>query len=364
MNIINIVGARPNFMKIAPLMAAFKACPAIEPLLVHTGQHYDDKMSDLFFRQLGIPRPDVNLEVGSGSHAVQTANIMKAFEPVCLDHRPDAVLVVGDVNSTIACGLVAVKLGIKLVHVEAGLRSGDRNMPEEINRILTDAISSLLFCTEQSAVENLRAEGIAREKIHLVGNVMIDTLYNTKALADRSDILTRLGFLNGEDFAVLTLHRPSNVDNPGVFGRILNALDEIQRDLRIVFPVHPRTRSNLEQSALNEQIKTMTQLHLIPPLGYPDFLKLLSCARLVLTDSGGIQEETTVLKVPCITLRESTERPITVEIGSNRIAGTDTGRILEAYGRIKTGNFPPSGIPPLWDGRASERIAKIIIETI
>ena len=276
--IINIVGARPNFMKIAPIMRAFNGSDKIDPILVHTGQHYDEKMSDLFFRQLNIPEPDINLEIGSSSHAVQTANIMKAFEPIVLEHKPDAVLVVGDVNSTIACGIVAVKLGIKLIHVEAGLRSFDRTMPEEINRILTDCISDILFCTEQSGVDNLIKEGVSKDKIFLVGNVMIDTLLSNKAKADESDILDKLD-LNGKDFAALTLHRPSNVDDPVVFGGIVDALEVIQKDMPIIFPIHPRTLRNLQSFNFESRFKQMPNLKLIEPLGYLDFLKITSSAK-------------------------------------------------------------------------------------
>ncbi|MCY2930943.1 MAG: UDP-N-acetylglucosamine 2-epimerase (non-hydrolyzing) [Planctomycetota bacterium] len=363
MKIVSVAGARPNFMKIAPLMEAFRNHPGITPMLVHTGQHYDERMSDLFFRQLGIPEPDINLGIGSGSHAVQTAEIMKVFEPICLEHKPDAVLVVGDVNSTIACGLVAVKLGIKLVHVEAGLRSFDRAMPEEINRLLTDAISDILFCTEQSGVDNLLHEGVAREKVFLVGNVMIDTLIKNRAKADASPILEDLGLRAGE-YAVLTLHRPSNVDDPAIFGRLLDSLEVIQRDLPIVFPTHPRTRKNIGVMGLGERIDGMKNLRLIDPAGYLDFLKLTANARLVLTDSGGIQEETTILKVPCLTLRENTERPVTAEIGSNQIVGTTPERILEAYRRIITGQQRRPQTPPLWDGQAAVRIADILARTI
>ncbi len=363
MKIINVVGARPNFMKIAPLMAAYEAHPAIEPLLVHTGQHYDERMSELFFRQLGIPAPDINLEVGSASHAVQTAEIMRAFEPVVEEHKPGAVLVVGDVNSTVACGLVAVKLGVKLVHVEAGLRSFDRTMPEEINRMVTDAISDLLFCSEPSGVKNLRAEGVAAERIFLVGNVMIDTLLKNKAKADASDILETLGLQPGS-YAVLTLHRPSNVDDPVAMGRILDALEVIQAELPIVFPIHPRTRKNLAGSPLGARVAGMADLRLIDPAGYLDFLKLTSSAKLVLTDSGGIQEETTILRVPCLTLRENTERPVTSEVGSNQIVGTDTEKILTAYRQVRDGAGGDSGIPELWDGHAAERIAEILSEVL
>ena len=363
MKIINIVGARPNFMKIAPLMAAYDKHPSIEPLLVHTGQHYDAAMSELFFRQLGIPEPDINLEIGSASHAMQTAEIMKAFEPVMLEHRPDVVLVVGDVNSTIACGLVAVKLGARLVHVEAGLRSRDRAMPEEINRVLTDAISDLLFCTEQSGLDNLLAEGVPQDRVFLVGNVMIDTLLKNRAQAERSGILGELGLEPGS-YAPLTLHRPSNVDDPETFGRILEALDVIQTDLPVIFPVHPRTRAILEQSPLGSRVEAMSGLRLIDPLGFLDFLKLTSEARLVLTDSGGIQEETTILGVPCLTLRENTERPITIEIGSNQLVGTDTQAILDAYHSVISGQASTGQRPPLWDGKAAERIVEIILREL
>ncbi|MDY7010515.1 MAG: UDP-N-acetylglucosamine 2-epimerase (non-hydrolyzing) [Planctomycetota bacterium] len=363
MKIINIVGARPNYMKIAPLMTAYKASRGIQPLLVHTGQHYDERMSDLFFRELGIPEPDINLGVGSASHAVQTAEIMKAFEPVILEHKPDAVLVVGDVNSTIACGLVAVKLGVKLVHVEAGLRSGDRAMPEEINRILTDSISDLLFCTETSGVDNLKREGVPAERIFLVGNVMTDTLLKNKAKADESKILDEQGLKCGS-YAVLTLHRPSNVDDPAVFGRILDAMEAIRQDLPIIFPIHPRTRKNIAGSSLAGRLEGMAGLRLINPVGYLDFLKLTSSARLVLTDSGGIQEETTILKVPCITLRDNTERPVTAEIGSNQIVGTNTENIISAYRQIIDGRGRESRIPDLWDGCAAERIVKILVERL
>jgi UDP-N-acetylglucosamine 2-epimerase (non-hydrolysing) len=361
--IINVVGARPNFMKIAPIMKACNASRVIEPLLVHTGQHYDKEMSNLFFRQLNIPEPDINLEIGSASHTVQIAEIMKAFEPVVLKHKPDSVLVVGDVNSTIACGFVAVKLGVKLIHVEAGLRSFDRSMPEEINRILTDSISDILFCTEQSGVENLINDGIPKEKVFLVGNVMIDTLLKNKTAAEGSNILNQLN-LDGDDFSVLTLHRPSNVDDPIVFGRILEALEVIQNDMPIIFPIHPRTRRNLEFFHLSRRLGELRGLQLIEPLGYFDFLKLMTSARLVLTDSGGIQEETTILKVPCLTLRENTERPITAEIGSNQIVGTDPNRITEAYRQTIENNRREPQIPPLWDGHTAERIVKILLEKL
>jgi len=359
MKIINVVGARPNFMKIAPIMESFRATRAIDALLVHTGQHYDEKMSDLFFSELGIPQPDVNLGVGSGSHAVQTAAIMQAFEPVLLQHKPDAVLVVGDVNSTIACGLVAVKMGIKLFHVEAGLRSHDRTMPEEINRILTDAISDLLFCSEASGVENLRREGIPDRQVHLVGNVMIDTLLRHREKAAASKVLEVLG-LSAGGYAVVTLHRPANVDSPGILRPIFNALEQIARDMPVVFPVHPRTRERLSAFGIQS---ADGQVRLIDPLGYLDFLKLVSAASLVLTDSGGIQEETTILNIPCLTLRENTERPITIESGTSQLVGANPAKILSTYRDLKT--HPPRAAkpPPLWDGHAAERLTRIILET-
>lgn len=359
MKILNIVGARPNLMKIAPLMEAYAAAEGLEPLLVHTGQHYDANMSDLFFRQLGIPEPDLNLGIGSGSHAEQTAQIMAAFEPVVLAERPDAVLVVGDVNSTIACGLVAVKLGVQLVHVEAGLRSFDRTMPEEINRVLTDAISDLLFCTEPAGVENLRTEGIAGDKVQLVGNVMIDTLLRHRERAEDSEVLSDLGLEEG-CYAVLTLHRPSNVDDSGVLGRLLDVLEVVAENGPVIFPVHPRTRSALARFGLVDRAAAIEGLRLLEPVGYLDFLKLMASARVVLTDSGGIQEETTILSVPCLTLRENTERPITVELGTNQVVGQDPERILAAYRQVLSGSAGSGSVPPLWDGSAAQRIVEVL----
>lgn len=362
MKIICVAGARPNFMKIAPIMEAFRVRPDITSVLVHTGQHYDEKMSDLFFRELGIPKPDVNLGIGSGSHAVQTAEIMKAFEPVCLEHQPDFVLVVGDVNSTIACGLVAVKLGIRLIHVEAGLRSGDRTMPEEINRILTDSISDILFCTEESGVTNLRREGVLAGKIHLVGNVMIDTLLKNREKAKRSPILEQMSLSEG-NYATMTLHRPSNVDDPAIFSGILDAVEVVQNDMPIIFPIHPRTRKNIDAFGLSPRVGKMTNLRLVEPIGYLDFLKLNANAYVVLTDSGGLQEETTILKVPCITLRENTERPITCQVGSNQLVGVEPKAILAAYQKIKNGELPEPRIPEFWDGQAAIRIVEIVVKS-
>ena len=359
MKVVNVCGARPNFMKIAPLMRAFAARPGFEAYLVHTGQHYDEAMNKAFFDDLQIPRPDINLEVGSASHAVQTAAIMERFEPVVQREQPDAVLVVGDVNSTIACGLVAVKLGIPLIHVEAGLRSFDRTMPEELNRLLTDAISDLLFVTEPAGVENLKREGVAPEKIHLVGNVMIDTLRTHQQLAERSTILAQLELTPGQ-YGAVTLHRPANVDDARVFSGICDALDEIQQTTPLVFPVHPRTRANLKRNGLLPRLEQMPGLRLTEPLGYLDFLKLMSSAAVVLTDSGGIQEETTVLGVPCLTIRENTERPITVEQGTNQLVGLRPERILSGYERIRGGRLEHR-VPDLWDGQAAQRIADVML---
>ena len=358
--IICVCGARPNFMKIAPLMRAFSVDGDFETLLVHTGQHYDEKMSELFFDELNIPKPDINLGVGSGSHACQTAEIMKKFEPVVEDFGPDYVLVVGDVNSTIACGYVGVKMGVKLIHVEAGLRSFDRDMPEEINRVLTDCISDLLFVTEQSGVENLRKEGVADEKVHFVGNVMIDTLMSNREKASQSNVLEQFSLEAGK-YAVITLHRPSNVDDSANFSAILDAFEQIQNDIKLVFPMHPRTRNNLDKLGLRDKVESMANLMVIEPVGYLDFLWLMSNAGLVMTDSGGIQEETTILQVPCMTLRENTERPVTITEGTNRLVHIDTGDILKHYNEIKDNGFEAKGrIPKFWDGKAAERIAKII----
>ncbi|HUF10418.1 MAG TPA: UDP-N-acetylglucosamine 2-epimerase (non-hydrolyzing) [Rhodothermales bacterium] len=356
--LVNVVGARPNLMKIAPLMKAYRQSDRFEPLLVHTGQHYDANMSSLFFEQLGIPRPDVNLGVGSGSQAEQTAAIMQAFEPVLLEYRPDAVVVVGDVNGTLACALVAAKLGIPVVHIEAGLRSFDRTMPEEINRILTDSVSHLLFCTEESAVKNLSHEGVDPDRVHLVGNLMIDALESHRRLAESSPILEDLG-LSSRQYGLTTLHRPSNVDDPLVLGRILDALEEIGRDGPIVFPAHPRTVQRLDAFGFSERLSSSPAFILVEPLGYLEFLKLMAHATVVLTDSGGIQEETTVLGVPCLTLRENTERPITVTAGTNRIVGTDPAAILTAYRTSRSSQVQPIH-PPLWDGSTAARITPIL----
>ena len=357
--IINVCGARPNFMKTAPLMRAYRAHQGLQPLIVHTGQHYDANMSELFFRQLQIPEPDINLGVGSASHAVQTAEIMARFEPVLLEQKPEWVVVVGDVNSTIACALVAAKLGVKVAHVEAGLRSFDRTMPEEINRLLTDAISDLLFVSEPSGLENLSREGIPDEKVHFVGNVMIDTLKANLQKAERSTILERMSLEPG-GYNVVTLHRPNNVDDAVAFSRIAGALQVIQDDLPTVFPMHPRTAHNLSRLGLAEQFARMTRLHVVEPLGYLDFLKLMGKAAVVLTDSGGIQEETTILGVWCLTVRENTERPVTLTSGTNTLVGSDPERIVSAYRRCRSTPLTDPPVPEKWDGQAAERIATVL----
>ena len=359
--IICVCGARPNFMKIAPIMKAFNENGKFETLLVHTGQHYDAKMSTLFFDELNIPKPDVNLEVGSGSHAVQTAEVMKRFEPVVIDFKPDYVLVVGDVNSTIACGMVAVKLGVKLIHVEAGLRSFDRSMPEEINRLLTDSISDLLFVTEQSGIDNLKNEGVNANRVHLVGNVMIDTLLSNSDKAEQSDVLEKL-LIKKKKYAVITLHRPSNVDDMANLAKIISAFEVIEKDLKLVFPIHPRTKKNIDGSDLKNRVDAMKNLILTEPFGYLDFLKLTANAAIIITDSGGIQEETTILQVPCMTLRENTERPVTITEGTNRLVHIDTQDILKHYNEIKTNNFKVKGkIPKYWDGHAASRIVDVLL---
>ena len=361
MNILCVCGARPNFMKIAPIVDALSHVDGLDCRLVHTGQHYDTRMSHLFFDELGIPQPDVNLEVGSGSHAVQTAQVMQRFEPLCVEDRPDWVVVVGDVNSTIACALVAAKLHIPVAHVEAGLRSFDREMPEEINRILTDALSTLLFVTEPSGVENLRREGVGDDRIHLVGNVMIDTLIRFRDRAAKSNIQETLG-VEPNRYALVTLHRPSNVDDPIVFAGILDALETIGRDLPVVFPIHPRSRSYLDTMGLRSRCERMGGLRLIDPLGYLDFLKLMTDASVVLTDSGGIQEETTILNVPCLTLRDNTERPITLTQGTNLLVGSRPQEIVRAYEEVKRNPPQPKHPPKYWDGRAADRIVAVLME--
>ncbi|MBK9313208.1 MAG: UDP-N-acetylglucosamine 2-epimerase (non-hydrolyzing) [Acidobacteria bacterium] len=356
--VLNVVGARPNFMKMAPIIRAMtRRETEVSQLLVHTGQHYDDSMSASFFRDLEISEPDIHLDIRSASHAEQTARIMLSFERVLVDERPDWVVVVGDVNSTLACALVAAKLDVQIAHVEAGLRSFDRSMPEEINRVLTDRLSDLLFTPSADADANLIREGIDPLRIARVGNVMIDTLYQQLERSSQSRILERLGLLPGE-FAVLTLHRPVNVDTPASLERIFHALDLVSREVPVVFPVHPRT-----QAKLNEfRIDPPPGMHLLEPLGYLDFLKLWSNSVMVLTDSGGIQEETTALGIPCLTLRENTERPITIEEGTNQLVGTHPDRIVSAARSVLSKDRPARPrTPEFWDGYAAERIVDALL---
>lgn len=360
-----VVGARPNFMKMAPIMAALKeVAPEIDVYLLHTGQHYDAAMNHQYFDALGIPAPDINLEVGSGSHAVQTADVMRRFEPALDEVQPSAVLVVGDVNSTLACALVAAKKGVRVIHVEAGLRSFDRSMAEEINRILTDQISDLLFTTEREGRNNLLREGIADQRIHFVGNVMIDTLRrNLDRAVPVADILKQAGaeslLVAGEDYAVFTLHRASNVDDPATLRALLETLSTVSNSLPVIFPMHPRTRSMSEKHGLAHLLDSPRILQL-PPMGYLEMLGLMRDARVVLTDSGGIQEETTALGVPCITLRNNTERPITVTDGTNTLAGTDPAKILQIFDDVMHAGGKAGRIPEFWDGKAAVRIAQVI----
>jgi UDP-N-acetylglucosamine 2-epimerase (non-hydrolysing) len=351
-----VVGARPNFVKMSAIIAAIQQYPELRFRLIHTGQHYDRNMSDTFFRDLDIPEPDVNLNVGSDSAAVQTAEIMFRLAPVLGAEKPDLVLVVGDVNSTLAGAVVAAKMGIRLAHVEAGLRSFDRGMPEEINRILTDSVADLCFTSEPSANDNLRREGVAESRIHYVGNVMIDTLFRFRERSAASPIVETLG-LGPRAFALLTLHRPANVDGDGTLSAALRALESVGRDVPVVFPVHPRTRQQLQRALA----RTPTPwLRLVEPLPYLDFVQLMANAAVVLTDSGGVQEETTALGVPCLTLRPSTERPITVTAGTNRLMGVDGDGIRSAWQEIRQGDWPRGRLPELWDGKAADRIVRVL----
>ena len=363
LSVFNIVGARPNLVKIAPLLREMRKSDRFKPVLVHTGQHYDERLSDVFFRQMEIPAPDFNLDVGSGSHGWQTAEILKRMEPLLLEGNPDLVLVVGDVNSTISASLAAAKLGISVAHVEAGLRSFDRSMPEEINRILTDALADYLFVTEADAIANLTKEGRPRDRIYFVGNVMIDALRHFLPLARKSNIGNELGLLDGNcfvRFAVLTLHRPSNVDSVRTLKGLLRAIDAVAEELPIIFPVHPRTQERLNDAGIEHH----PNLRLIPPVGYLDFLCLLDQSALVLTDSGGIQEETTALGVPCLTLRENTERPVTTAEGTNQLVGRDPVKIITAAREILARKTKVGRTPQLWDGRAAERIVEILLREV
>ncbi len=387
--IISVVGARPNFMKVAPLHKAFKQLQLkneklkIEHLICHTGQHYDEKMSKVFFEDLELPKPDFYLGVGSGSHAEQTAKIMIEFEKILLQENPDLVIVVGDVNSTIACSLVAVKLGIKTAHVEAGLRSNDRTMPEEINRLLTDSIADYLFVTEKSGVENLKREGVPSEKVFFTGNVMIDSLVNYLPKTEKSTIFKQLGLINVKTkeliksgtenadlanqvsrhpYILLTFHRPANVDSEEFLKKLITTVDELSKYRKVVFPVHPRTRNNFRD--LNIGFGSNTDIILTDPIGYIDFLSLTKNAELIITDSGGIQEESTFLGVQCITVRDNTERPVTVEVGTNQLIGTDLDDVKEAALKVLNGEKKTGTIPELWDGKAAERIVEIIAQKL
>lgn len=348
-------------MKIAPLMREMRKQEDIEPVLLHTGQHYDEEMSDVFFKQLGIPEPNIYLNVGSGSHAEQTGTIMMKVEKILAREEPDLILVVGDVNSTLACSVTAAKMGIDVVHVEAGLRSFDRTMPEEINRIVTDSLSDLLFITEESAEENLLKEGVPGSIIHFVGNVMIDSLVYYRSKSKDSGILNQLG-VEKSKYLLTTLHRPSNVDDREGLSNMLDVFEAFSTDYKIIFPIHPRSKKRIEEFELTDRVKKIENLILVKPLGYLDFLCLMDNARLVITDSGGIQEETTFLKVPCVTVRPSTERPITVKVGSNRVAGTRKENIIKVIGEVLEEDGRRFQIPKLWDGKAAERTVRIINE--
>lgn len=356
--VVHIVGARPNFMKVAPIYRAIKERGQLNQKLIHTGQHYDVKMSDVFFRDLGMPEPDTHLGVGSGSHAEQTAKVMVELEKLWTKDRPDLVSVVGDVNSTLAAALVAAKLQIPIAHVEAGLRSFDRAMPEEVNRVVVDRLSDLLLTPSPDGDENLLKEGVDQKRIHFVGNVMIDSLLQSKEAASKLDVLQKLNLTPGA-YAVCTLHRPSNVDDPEVLGGLLGALGHVSRRIPVMFPVHPRTRKMIEEKGLSRLLTEFPEIRLVEPLGYLEFLCLTSQAKLILTDSGGLQEESTALGVPCLTLRENTERPVTITVGTNILVGTDPEAVKEESLKVLDGKGKQGRIPDLWDGRAAHRIADV-----
>jgi UDP-N-acetylglucosamine 2-epimerase (non-hydrolysing) len=363
--VITVAGARPNFMKVAPIIEAMnRHRERFQQILVHTGQHYDERMSKAFFADLGLPEPDIDLGVGSGSHAEQTARVMVEFEKVCLREAPQLVIVVGDVNSTMACAITAKKLGIPVAHVEAGLRSRDMSMPEEINRLCTDVVADYLFTTDHFADENLRAEGVSPERVFFVGNVMIDTLIKHRELARNLDLMQRWGLQPG-GFATLTLHRPANVDDPATLAGLLGALAAIGEEIPIIFPAHPRTQKAIAQFGLGERFSRSEKprgLWMTEPLGYLEFLHLNMHARVILTDSGGLQEEAAVLGVPCITLRNNTERPITCEVGMNFIAGNSPERVLDTARRVLEKGVAGGGVPEKWDGRAADRIVQVLMD--
>jgi len=361
MKIISVVGARPNFMKVAPLHRAFQQSEEIQSLIVHTGQHYDEKMSDIFFNQLELPKPHYYLGVSGGTHTYQKANVMLQFETILNDEKPDVVLVVGDVNATAACSIVAVKMGIKTVHIEAGLRSGDRTMPEEVNRVITDAICDDLFVTEQSGMINLAKEGVADEQVHFVGNVMIDSLVYYRSKASAEPILDELG-IAAKDYILMTMHRPHNVDNKESLQDIIQIVKDATARMPVVFALHPRTSNNLKKFGLYESLTAIEGLFVLGPQGYLQFLKLMDNAALIITDSGGIQEETTYLQVPCMTFRDTTERPVSVELGTNFLmADLDPKTVKVQMNKILNGESKQGVIPPLWDGHAAERIRTILL---
>jgi UDP-N-acetylglucosamine 2-epimerase (non-hydrolysing) len=360
LKIISVVGTRPNFIKVAPICRAFaRYADQVESLLCHTGQHSDATMSDVFFSELGMPAPDFFLDINNGSHGEITGRIMIAFEKILVDHKPDLVLVVGDVNSTMACALAAVKLGIKVVHVEAGLRSGDRTMPEEINRVVTDAISDYLFVTEKSGVENLKREGVPASKVLFTGNVMIDTLVYLDQKIAGSEVLAKLGLTAG-NYILVTFHRPSNVDDKENIEALVNFLNAISGSMPVIFPIHPRTRINLKKFGLLELVAPGVML--LDPLGYIEFQALTRYSKVVVTDSGGIQEETTFLGVQCVTVRDNTERPVTIEVGTNQLCGTDLSVVSAAVNQILAGKEKHGTIPELWDGDAARRIVDVLME--
>ena len=360
--IISVVGARPNFMKIAPIHRAFTAHPQIDSKIVHTGQHYDEKMSDIFFNQLELPKPDYYLGIGGGSHTYQKANVMLAFEKILNAEQPDLVLVVGDVNATAACSITAVKSGIKCVHVEAGLRSGDRSMPEEVNRIITDAICHDLFITEHSGLVNLAKEGVSDDKVHFVGNVMIDSLIHFREKAGKDDVLEQIG-VTPKEYVLMTMHRPHNVDYEKGLRDIMQIIRDTAAHKIVVFAIHPRTTNNMKKHGLYEELESIENLILLGPQGYLQFLKLMDNAALIITDSGGIQEETTYLQVPCMTFRDTTERPVTTELGTNFLMqDLDPQTVKVQTEKILSGEAKQGIIPPLWDGKAAERIADILTE--
>jgi len=368
-HILSVVGARPNFMKMAPILRQLSKRPEFASYLVHTGQHYDDAMSRVFFRDLGMPDADFNLNVGSASHAVQTAEIMKRFEETCNQVKPDLVIVAGDVNSTLACSLTAVKLGVPVAHIEAGLRSFDRSMPEEINRIVTDSVAAHLFTTEESGTHNLRREGIADDKIHFVGNTMIDSLVHCYKLIDEMPLNGPIRVVNGTPYFLSTIHRPSNVDDPNQLSRVISILESASEIAPVFFVTHPRTRNRLRSIKNGDRLMDADQsldrinrglIYLLPPLPYLEFLRLMSKSKALLTDSGGIQEETTFLRIPCLTLRNNTERPITIELGGNKLVGLDCQTIICCLEQIMEGGWGSRGTPPLWDGHAAERVVNVL----